>query len=135
MLIFLIFDGTTNVPISNTYMKHILAAFPETSPSLSERPSLVRKRQYGEIIGLSKQIAEKASEDPEQFERIKGILVQQLAHMRDEEEVNDPVQVKAKGRPRNKRLKNAMEIKTERTRGSRCGKCGEDGHNVRTCRR
>ena len=70
----------------------------------------------------------------DQFERIKGILVQQLACMRDDEEVNDPVQVKAKGSPRNKRFKNATEAKTERARGSRCGKCGEDGHNVRTCR-
>ena len=76
------------------------------------------------------QIAEAASENPEEFERIRRIL-QQLLMMKGNDEVNDPQYVRSKGRPRNKRLKNAME-KNKKNRIS-CRKCGDSGHNIRTC--
>jgi hypothetical protein len=73
----------------------------------------------------------RASEDPAAFEKFKDVLVGQLAQLRDIEEVEDPLYVKGKGRPRNKRLKGATEPK-ERVR-VKCGKCGKEGHNARTC--
>ena len=53
--------------------------------------------------------------------------------MREDEEVKYPVPVKGKGRPKNKRLRSATEPKNG-GKGSRCGKCGGDGHNIRTCK-
>ena len=111
-------------------MKDILTAFPLPLIQL-DHTAVTKKRRYGELVGLSKQVVERASEDPAKFEVVKNILVKQLAYMREDEEVNDPVYVKGKGRPRNKRLKNAVEC---RKYGPKCGRCGEEGHNARTCK-
>jgi len=125
-------DDTDYVPMPDTYMAQIRTAFPIPSSSTAgDLVSSTKKRKYGELIGLSRQIAEAASENPEEYERVRGILQQQLLRMKGNDEVNDPQYVKAKGRPRNKRLKNAME-KNKKNRIT-CGKCGDSGHNVRTC--
>ena len=110
----------------DTYMAQIRMAFPIPSSSTADGlVSSTKKRKYGELIGLSKQIAEAASENPEEFESVRRILQQQLLRMKGNDEVNDPQYVKAKGRPRNKRLKNAME-KNKKNQIS-CGKCGCSG--------
>ena len=115
----------------DTYMTQIHTAFPVLSSSTVGDPvSFTKKRKYGELIGLSKKIAEAASEDTEEYERVKKILQQQLAKLRGNDEVGDPVHVRSKGRPRSKRLKNVVE-QNKRNRIS-CGKCGGSGHNART---
>ena len=53
--------------------------------SRSDQSLIARKRRYGELTGLSKQIAERASGDTEMFERVKSVLLTQLAAMREDE--------------------------------------------------
>jgi len=67
--------------------------------------------------------------DPVLFERVKGLLTKELADLREEGEIRDPAPVKGKGRPR---LKSAAEPK-ESGRHNRCGRCGGEWHNARTC--
>jgi hypothetical protein len=114
-----------------SYMSDVLAAFAARSPVPRSDAALVSsKRRYGELTGLSKEIAQRVSGDPQEFERIKAVLTTTLAGLRKDEEIQNPGHVKGKGRPRNKRLRSAVESKGP----SRCGRCGEEGHNARTCK-
>jgi hypothetical protein len=115
-------------------MKDISTAFPSLPPTTqSDQIVITKKRQYGELTGLSKQIAEKASESPANFEMVKTVLIQQLAYLREDDEIDDPVHVKGKGRPRVKRLKSFIE-QGNRRNSLKCGKCGREGHNARSCK-
>ena len=95
---------------SGTYMKDLLAAFSiPSSISRSDSTLLSNKRRYAELTSMSKKIAEKVSSHPELFERIKDVLTKELASLRVDEDIQDPVYVKGKGRPRQKRLKSSVE--------------------------
>ena len=118
-------------PLPATYMTEIHSLFPAhlVAPK-TNTTELSQKRRYGVLTGLSKQIAEKVSTDAVEYERIKGILVEQLADLRELEELKDPTYIKGKGRPKRSRLSSNAESK----RGTKCGKCREEGHNSRTCK-
>lgn len=127
-------EDADRTPVPEDFMNDILAAFASCqSVPRPEAKLISKKRRYGELTGLSKEIAERISSDPKKFERIKNLLTKELADLRDVEEIRDPAYVIGKGRPRVKRLKSAAEPKKDYGRGSRCGKCGMRGHNTRTC--
>jgi hypothetical protein len=127
-------DDNDRGPRPESYMQDVLAAF--SSQSAVPRPDaalISSKRRYGELTGLSKQIAQRVSGDPREFERVKAVLAKELAELMEDEEIQNPAHVKGKGRPRKKRFRSAAEGK-ERQRQQRCGNCGEEGHNARRCR-
>src|SRR5947209_20094610 len=127
-------DDNDRGPRPERHMQDVLAAF--SSQSAVPRPDaalISSKRRYGELTGLSKQIAQRVSGDPREFERVKAVLAKELAELMEDEEIQNTAHVKGKGRPRKKRLRSAAEGK-ERQRQQRCGNCGEEGHNERRCR-
>src|SRR5262249_39746284 len=123
-----------NVPVPDTYMADILDLFPSL-PEVSESNKLLisKKQRFGVLTGMSKELAERASSNQEVFERLKGVLAQELAGLRGEDDIKDPVEVKGKGSPRKSRCVSSVESKKGGS-SVRCGRCGEEGHNVRTCR-
>jgi hypothetical protein len=124
-------DDIDETRIPDNFMDDILGAFPTPQRTSCVEATLVsKKRRYGELTGLSKMIAERVSSDPRGFDRVKDLLTKELASLRGDEEVRDPAYIKGKGRPRVKRLRSAAEPRKGRVR---CGYCGREGHNTRTC--
>ena len=122
-----------NAPVPDTYMADILALF-SSLPEASESNKLLvsKKQRFGVLTGMSKELAERASSSQELFQKLKGVLEEQLADLRGEDEIKDPIEVKGKGRPRKSRLVSSVESKKGRS-SVRCGRCGEEGHNSRSC--
>ena len=116
-------------------MADILAIFPSL-PKFSESVWLLlsNNQRFGVLTGLSKELAEMASSNHEVFERLKTVLAKEIRVLKGDDGIEDPVRVKTKGRPKKSRFVSSVESKKERS-SVRCGKCGEDGHNARTCRR
>lgn len=127
--------NTESREVPKSYMEDILRLFPKLPiASRSDQLLLSKKRRFGVLSGMSKELADKASVSHEGFERIRSILAGEMAALRNEEEVKDPTYVTGKGRPRKSRLTSAAEPRKGRQRSRfRCRKCGEDGHNSRTC--
>ena len=127
-------DSSENTSVPDTYMADILGLFPSL-PEVSESDKLLisKKQRFGVLTGMSKELAERASSNQELFERLKGVLAREIAGLRGEDDIKDPLEVKGKGRPRKSRFVSSVESKKGRT-SVRCGKCGEEGHNSRTCR-
>ena len=127
-------NDADNAPVPDTYMADILGLFPSL-PEVSESDKLLvsKKKRFGVLTGMSKELAEMASSNQEVFERLKGVLAQELRGLRGEDDIKDPLEVKTKGRPKKSRFVSSVESKKGRS-SVRCGKCGEEGHNSRTCR-
>jgi hypothetical protein len=127
-------DNMDTTPVPDTYMEDVLGLFPSL-PEVSQSDQLLvsKKRRFGVLTGMSKELAERASSNQELFEKLKDVLAQELAGLRGEDDIEDPLQVKTKGRPKKSRFVSSVESKKGRS-SVRCGKCGQDGHNARTCR-
>src|SRR5205823_4673480 len=96
----------------DTYMVDIMGLFPSL-PEVSQSNKLLlsKKRRFGVLTGMSKEIAERASSNQELFEKMKCVLAQELAGLRGENDIQDPLQVKTKGRPKKSRFVSSMESK------------------------
>src|SRR5262249_41826758 len=98
--------------VPDTYMADILSLFPFLPEvSQSDRLLVSQKRRFGVLTGMSKEIAQRASLNPELYERLKDVFTKELAGLRGEDEVKDPLEVKTKGRPKNSRFVSSVESK------------------------
>lgn len=86
-----------NVNPTATYMVDIQGMFP-LAPSLSrdDQSQLSKKRRYGEISGLMKDIITVVGSNPEVFEMVKESLDQVMVKGRGVEGMKDPAHVKTK---------------------------------------
>lgn len=118
-----------NVNPTATYMVDIQKMFP-LAPSLSrdDQSRLSKKRRYGEISGLMKDIITVVDSNPEVFEMVKESLDQVIVKGRGVEGMKDPAHVKTKGRPKTSRIRSVTEVKKHSTK---CGVCNEGGRNAR----
>ena len=71
---------------------------PEVSES--DKLNISKKKRFGLLAGMSKELAEMASSNQEVFERLKSVLVREVRGLRGDDDVEDPQQVKTKGRPK-----------------------------------
>ena len=121
-------DGVLDVPVV-TFMSDIFKIFPPTtSLSRDDQSQLSKKRRYGEISGLVKDILKVVDSSPEMFEMVKESLGDIIVKGRGLEGMRDPAHIKAKGRPKKSRIKSNMETTT---RSTKCGVCNKPGHNSR----
>jgi hypothetical protein len=104
---------------------------PEVSES--DRLNISKKKRFGVLTGMSKELAEMASSNQEVFERLKSVLVREIRGLRADDDVEDPQQVKTKGRPKKSRFVSSVDSKKGWS-SVRCGRCGGEGHNSRSCR-
>lgn len=108
---------TANIILSDTYMADVTGLFPSLPEvSQSDKLLLSKKQRFGVLTGMSKELAEMVSLNEELFEKTKGVLAQELAGLRGEDDVRDPFRVKTKGRPKKSRFVSSLESKKARRR-------------------
>ena len=108
-------DDNDRGPRPESYMQDVLAAF--SSQSAVPRPDaalISSKRRYGELTGLSKQIAQRVSGDPREFERVKAVLTKELAELMEDDEI----QIRRMSRGRGGRERSGSEVRRKGRRGS-----------------
>lgn len=113
----------------DSYMNDVLDAFP-MSPTIlpDDQHRLSQKRQFAELSGRFKEVNRALENNPDLFEMVKTSFDDIIIKSRGVDEMLDPENVKAKGRPRKSRLKSSVET---RMRSTKCGVCNEVGHNAR----
>ncbi|KAF8937925.1 hypothetical protein BGZ58_001905 [Dissophora ornata] len=115
----------------NILDEDLLKIFPLT-PSLTrdDQAQLSKKRRFGEISGLMKDIIKVVDSNPDMFEMVKESLDHVIVKRRGYEGMKDSVHVKAKGRPKMSRMKSSMEVGTRSTRCRVCNKLRGQGETI-----
>jgi hypothetical protein len=126
-------DSTDTMSVPDIYMADILGLFPSLpAVSESDKLNISKKKRFGVLTGMSKELAEMASSNQEAFEKLKSMLAREIRGLKGDDDIEDPQQIKTKGRPKKSRFVSSVESQKGRS-SVKCGRCGGEGHNSRTC--